>query len=89
MGPEVYEVGGWEGGPSSGEGARNMCIHVADTLYCTAETNTTLSSNYTKKKKFPHKSFTRQLSQSGFSGCLGSNRTSLLATIWASQVGQC
>ena len=47
MGPEVYEVGGWEGGPSSGDGARNMCIHVADTLHCTAGTNTTLSSNYT------------------------------------------
>ena len=47
MGPEVYEVGGWEGGPSSGDRARNMCIHVADTLHCTAGTNTTLSSNYT------------------------------------------
>ena len=32
----------------------DICIHKADSLHCTAETNTTLKSNYTaiKKKKF-------------------------------------
>ena len=31
----------------------DVCIHIADTLCCTAETNTTLQSNYppVKKKK--------------------------------------
>ena len=28
-----------------------MCIHIADSLRCTAETNTTLESNYTPLKK--------------------------------------
>ena len=33
------EGAGWEGG--------DICIHVADSLHCTAEINTTLQSNYT------------------------------------------
>ena len=28
----------------------NICIHIADSLCCTAETNTTLQSNYTPLK---------------------------------------
>ena len=29
MGPEVYEVGGWEGGPSSGgERVRGICVYM-------------------------------------------------------------
>ena len=41
-----------------------ICIHVADSLCCTAETNTTLQSTYTsitkiknKTKKDPERSF--------------------------------
>ena len=30
---------------------RDMCIHIADLLCCTAESNTTLESNYTLIKK--------------------------------------
>ena len=29
---------GWEGGPEGGD----ICIHIADSLHCTAETNTAL-----------------------------------------------
>ena len=29
-----------------GSRGRDICIHIADSLHCTAETNTTLSSNY-------------------------------------------
>ena len=41
--------GGWEGGPRG----RGIGIHIADLLHCTAETSTTLESNFTpiKKKK--------------------------------------
>ena len=35
--------GGRETGPKEG----GICIHIADSLHCTAETNTTLLSNYT------------------------------------------
>ena len=40
----------------SGEGSEvqeggDVCIHIADSLHCTAETNTTLYSNYTPIKK--------------------------------------
>ena len=38
--------GGWE----AQEGG-NICIHIADALCCTAETNTTLQSNYISIKK--------------------------------------
>ena len=31
--------GGWEGGPR-GRGYGDICIHIADSLHCTAETNT-------------------------------------------------
>ena len=37
------DVGGGDG--ASKEGGY-MCIHVADSLHCTAETNATLESNY-------------------------------------------
>ena len=39
--------GRWEGGPRG----RDISIHIADSLHCTAETNTTLKSNYTSIKK--------------------------------------
>ena len=41
-----------KGGRQSQEG-EDICIHIAGSHCCTAETNTTLSSNYTpiKKKK--------------------------------------
>ena len=29
----------------------NICIHIADSLHCTAESNTTLQSSYTPIKK--------------------------------------
>ena len=39
---------GWERGPG-----RDICIHIADSLHCTAEIYTTFYSNYIciKKKK--------------------------------------
>ena len=46
--------GGWEGG-SRGRGYIFIYIHMADSFYCTAETNTTLLDDYIpikiKKKK--------------------------------------
>ena len=38
---------------------RDICIHIADSLHCTAETNTALQSNYTsiKKKNPSHTGF--------------------------------
>ena len=36
----------WEGGPRGGD----LCTHTADSLHCTAETNTALQSNYTPIK---------------------------------------
>ena len=38
---EGYGRGGWEGG-SRGRGYIFIYIHMADSFYCTAETNTTL-----------------------------------------------
>ena len=32
-----WDGGGWEGGPRG----RDIVIHIADSLHCTAETNTT------------------------------------------------
>ena len=40
--------GGWEGG-SGGRGY--ICIYIANSLCCIAETNTILQSNYTPIKK--------------------------------------
>ena len=48
-----------------------ICIHIADSLHCTAETNTTLLSNYTaiinkqpttkkKKKRLPKIQLSRE-----------------------------
>ena len=37
---------GWGGGREAQEGG-DKCIHIADSLYWTAEINTTLLSNYT------------------------------------------
>ena len=47
--------GGWEG-DARGKGYGDTCIHIADALCYTAETNTPLEGNYTpikmlKKKK--------------------------------------
>ena len=48
------DLGVWdrEGGREAQEGGnmRNICIHTADSLCCTAETNTTLYTNYTPIK---------------------------------------
>ena len=35
-----------------GSRGRDICIHIADSLHCTAETNTTLSSSYPHVKSF-------------------------------------
>ena len=43
-------LGGWDVGGGVWEG-RDIGIHIADSLRCTAETNTTLQSNYTPIKK--------------------------------------
>ena len=40
------EMGWGEGWEASQEGA-GKCIHIADSLLCTAETNKVLQSNYT------------------------------------------
>ena len=34
------DLDGWDGGEVQEEGV--ICIHIADSLHCTAETNTTL-----------------------------------------------
>ena len=47
-------MGGRRGGREVQERG-DICMHTADSLHCTAETNTTLQSNYTpikKKRKF-------------------------------------
>ena len=38
------DLDGWDGGGGREvqEGGGDMCIHIADSLHCTAETNTTL-----------------------------------------------
>ena len=43
----------WDGWGEILEG-RNICVHIADSLHCTVEANTTLKSNYPpiKKKKW-------------------------------------
>ena len=42
-------AGGWWGKVQEGGG---VCIHIADSLPCTAETNTTSPSNYTLVNSF-------------------------------------
>ena len=42
--------GGVGGGRETQEGG-DGCLHIADSLCCTAKTNTTLESNYTPKKE--------------------------------------
>ena len=46
------DLEGWdgEGGRDIQEGG-DICIRIADSLYCTAETNTALQSSYTPIKK--------------------------------------
>ena len=44
--PRGVGQGGWEGG-SRGRGYGDMCMHMADSLWCTTETNTVQWSNYT------------------------------------------
>ena len=41
------DLEGWDGGGRDAEEGGDICIHIADALCCTAETNTTLQSNYT------------------------------------------
>ena len=48
------EYGGWEG-DARGRGYGDICIHIADSLCCAAETNTALWSNYTPIKMFKKK----------------------------------
>ena len=38
----------------------DICIHIADSLYYTAETNTALQSNYTPIKKIKYNSKTNK-----------------------------
>ena len=49
------DLEGWDGGEGGREAqeGRDVCIHIADSFNCTAESNTTLQSNYMpiKKKK--------------------------------------
>ena len=47
--PRGVGYGGWEGG-SRGRGYGDICMHTADSLWCTTETNTVLWSNYTPIK---------------------------------------
>ena len=47
----VSQYGEWEGDARE-RGYGDICIHIADSLCYTAETNTTLQSNYTPIKMF-------------------------------------
>ena len=42
--------GGWDGRETEEGG--DMCIHTANSLHCTAETNTILESNYTQTRQY-------------------------------------
>ena len=46
-------VGSREGG-GQGQGGGDVCIRMADSCWCTAETNTTLLSNYMPVKTTKH-----------------------------------
>ena len=46
------DLEGWDGGGRKEQEGGNICTHRADSLHCTAETNTTWLSNYTPRKKF-------------------------------------
>ena len=41
----------WDGGAREVQEGEDICIHIADSLHCTAETNTLLECNYTPIKK--------------------------------------
>ena len=61
---------GWdrEGGREAQErGYGDICIHIADSLCCVAETNAPLQSNYTPIKTFKKKSTCRTVSECGYS----------------------
>lgn len=47
------DLEGWDGGEGGREAqeGRDVCIHIADSFNCTAESNTTLQSNYMPIKK--------------------------------------
>ena len=36
------DLGGWDGERGEVQQGGDICIHIADSLHCTAETNTTL-----------------------------------------------
>ena len=46
--PRGVGQGGWEGG-SRGRGYGNMCMHIADSLWCTTETNSIVKQLYSNK----------------------------------------
>ena len=48
----LCDLEGWDRGWRWGEVQEggDICIHTADSLHCTAETNKTLQSNYTSIK---------------------------------------
>ena len=61
---EGWDAGGW-GGKEAQQGG-DICTHIDDSLRCTAETNTTLQSNYIlilkRKKKIIKKESTAYVS---------------------------
>ena len=49
---------GWRRGGREAQQGEDICMHIADSLCCTVEMNTTLQSNYTpikNKLKIKHK----------------------------------
>ena len=53
---------GWSWGGREAQERGNICVHAANSCCCTAETNTTLRSNYTPIKKQIHARSSKQLS---------------------------
>ena len=51
-----HDLDGWGGGGREAQEVGDRCIHIADSLHCTAETNTPLESNYTPIKMLRKKS---------------------------------
>jgi len=49
------------GGEREAQKGGYMCIHIADSLHCTTETNTTLQSNYTPIIEFKNKKILKTL----------------------------
>lgn len=42
----------WDGGGREDQKGENICVNTADSCYCAAEMDTTLSSNYTPPNFF-------------------------------------